>query len=89
MDRITHDLLEKRHITQQQIDRLLTRGVQNDTILETLTKVGAISLNFIKRFIVEQIRLGVYELSIIKNYHFLDESSILSYLAEVLELPLS
>ncbi|MDP1784465.1 MAG: GspE/PulE family protein [Sulfuricurvum sp.] len=87
MDRITHDLLEKRHITQQQIDRLTSRGVQNDTILETLTKVGAISLSFIKRFIVEQIRLGEYELSIIKNYHFIDESSILHYLAEVLVLP--
>ena len=48
MDRITHDLLEKRHITQQQIDRLLARGVQNDTILETLTKVGVVSLNFVK-----------------------------------------
>ncbi|HEX5623725.1 MAG TPA: GspE/PulE family protein [Sulfuricurvum sp.] len=87
MDRITHDLLEKRHITEQQIDRLISRGVQNDTILETLTKVGAVSLNFIKRFVVEQIRLGVYEISIIKNYHFIDESSILHHLAEVLELP--
>lgn len=87
MDRITSDLLEKRHITQQQIDRLLSRGVQNETILETLTKVGVVSLNFVKRFVVEQIRLGVYELSVIKNYHFLDETSILTYLAEVLELP--
>jgi len=87
MDRITYDLLEKRHITQQQVDRLTSRGVQNDTILETLTRVGAISANFIKRFIVEQIRLGAYELSIIKNYHFLDEASILHHLAEVLEIP--
>lgn len=87
MDRITHDLLEKRHITQQQIDRLTSRGVQDDTVLETLTKVGAVSLNFIKRFIVEQIRLGRYELSIIKNYHFLDETSILTHLAEVIEVP--
>lgn len=87
MDRITQDLLEKRHITQQQIDRLTTRGVQDDTILETLSKVGAVSVNFIKRFIVEQIRLGRYELSIIKNYHFLDEGSILSHLAEVIEVP--
>ncbi|MDD2780155.1 GspE/PulE family protein [Sulfuricurvum sp.] len=87
MDRITQDLLEKRHITQQQIDRLTSRGVQDDTILETLSKIGAISLNFIKRFIVEQIRLGRYELSIIKNYHFLDEGSILSHLAEVMEVP--
>lgn len=87
MDRITHDLLEKRHISQQQIDRLTSRGVQDDTVLETLTKVGAISLNFIKRFIVEQIRLGRYELSIIKNYHFIDETSILTHLAEVIEVP--
>ncbi len=87
MDRITHDLLEKRHITQQQIDRLTTRGVQDDTILETLSKVGAVSVNFIKRFIVEQIRLGRYELSIIKNYHFLDEAAILAHLAEVIEVP--
>lgn len=87
MDRITHDLLEKRHITQQQIDRLTSRGVQDDTILETLSKVGAVSANFIKRFIVEQIRLGRYELSIIKNYHFIDEGSILAHLAEVIEAP--
>ncbi|MDD5052756.1 MAG: GspE/PulE family protein [Sulfuricurvum sp.] len=87
MDRITHDLLEKRHITQQQIDRLTSRGVQDDTVLETLTKIGAVSLNFIKRFIVEQIRLGHYELTIVKNYHFLDEGSILAHLAEVLEIP--
>jgi general secretion pathway protein E len=87
MDRITHDLLEKRHISQQQIDRLTSRGVQDDTVLETLTKVGAVSLNFIKRFIVEQIRLGRYELSIIKNYHFIDETSILTHLAEVIEVP--
>jgi len=87
MDRITHDLLEKRHITQLQVDRLTSRGVQDDTILETLTKIGAVSVNFVKRFVVEQIRLGAYELSIIKNYHFLDEATILHYLAEVLELP--
>ncbi|MFA6188007.1 MAG: ATPase, T2SS/T4P/T4SS family [Sulfuricurvum sp.] len=86
MDRITHDLLEKNHISQQQIDRLISRGVQNETILETLTKVGAISLNFVKRFIVEHIRTGEYELSIINNYAFIDESSILHHLAEVLGL---
>ena len=87
MDRVTHDLLEKRHITQQQIDRLTSRGVQDDTVLETLSKVGAVSVNFIKRFIVEQIRLGHYELSIIKNYHFIDEGSVLAHLAEVIEVP--
>ncbi len=87
MDRITLDLLDKRHITQEQIDRLTSRGVQEETLLETLTKVGAVSVNFVKRFVVEQIRLGRYELTIIKNYSFLDEHLILEYLAEVMELP--
>ncbi len=87
MDRITADLLEKSHITPLQVERLTSRGVQEETVLETLTKIGAVSLNFLKRFIVEQIRLGKYELSIIKNYHFIDEASILILLAEALELP--
>jgi general secretion pathway protein E len=86
VDRVTLDLLEKRHITQEQIDRLTSRGVQPDSLLETLTKVGAVSVNFVKRFIVEQIRLGRYELAIIKNYPFLPEQLVLEYLAEVMEL---
>ncbi len=86
MDRVTVDLVEKNHITQKQIDRLTSRGVTDDTILETLTKIGAVSANFVKRFIVEQIRLGRYNLSILEHYHFLDESSLLEYLAEVMEM---
>ncbi len=85
MDRITLDLLEKRHISQQQIDRLTSRGVKEDTLLETLTKVGAISVNFVKRFVVEQIRVGRYELSIIDQYTILEEKAILEHLAEVME----
>ncbi len=86
MDRVTADLIEKNHITSQQIDRLTSRGVTDETILETLTKIGAISVNFVKRFIVEQIRLGRYNLSILEHYHFLDEGSVLEYLAEVMEM---
>ena len=86
MDRVTLDLLNKRHISQEQIDRLTTRGVKEETLLETLTKVGAVSVNFVKRFVVEQIRLGRYELSIIKHYPFLTEELVLKYLAEVMEL---
>jgi hypothetical protein len=52
MDRITSDLLDKRHISQVQIDRLLARDVKPDALLETLTKIGAISLNALKRFVV-------------------------------------
>jgi len=86
MDRVTVDLVEKNHITSQQIDRLTSRGVTDETILETLTKIGAVSVNFVKRFIVEQIRLGRYNLSILEQYHFLDEGSVLEYLAEVMEM---
>jgi general secretion pathway protein E len=86
MDRVTLDLLEKDHIHQQQIDRLTSRGLNDDTVLETLTKVGAVSVNFVKRFVVEQIRQGRYKLNIISHYHFLNEHDILSYLAELMEI---
>lgn len=86
MDRITHDLLEQNHISQKQIDRLAKAGVKEEILLETLTKVGAVSINFIKRFIVEQIRLGRYNLDIIKQYPFVPERAVLEYLAEVMEL---
>lgn len=86
MDRVTHDLLTQGHISNEQIDRLHRVGVKDDTLLETLTKVGAVSINFVKRFVVEQIRSGHYEVSIIKQYHFLDEQSVLQHLAEVMEI---
>ncbi|PNX50087.1 MAG: general secretion pathway protein GspE, partial [Thermoplasmata archaeon M9B2D] len=87
MDRITHDLLTQGHISQEQIERLVRVGVTADTLLETLTKVGAVSANFVKRFIVEQVRSGHYEISIIKQYHFLDEQTVMQHLAEVMEIP--
>ena len=87
MDRVTHDLLAKKHVTQTQIDRLIKAGLKEDSLLETLTKVGAVSVNFVKRFIVEQIRLGRYDLDIIKQYPFIPERAVLEYFAEVLEIP--
>jgi len=86
MDRITHDLLAQGHISEAQIDRLVRAGVEDDTLLETLTKVGAVSVNFVKRFVVEQIRSGHYDVSIIKQYHFLDATSVMQHLAEVMEI---
>jgi len=87
VDRITQDLLDKNHITTQQIERLTSRGVKSENLLATLTKVGAVSSNFVKRFIVEQIRTGKYELSIIKKYDFLSENDVLVHLAETLNYP--
>ncbi len=86
MDRVTHDLLAKGHISEEQIERLHRVGVKDDTLLETLTKVGAVSVNFVKRFIVEQIRTGHYEIAIIKQYHFLDEQAVMQHLGEVMEI---
>ncbi len=87
LDRITQDLLDKNHITTKQIERLTARGVKPEDLLATLTRVGAISANAVKRFVVEQIRLGRYELSIIKQYDFLSEHDVLKYLAELLNYP--
>ena len=84
MDRVTLDLLAQNHITQKQIDRLTSRGVEEETILYTLIKVGAVSLNFVKRFIVEQLRTGKYNLEILKNYPIIKEAEILQGLADVL-----
>ncbi|WP_345977445.1 ATPase, T2SS/T4P/T4SS family [Sulfurimonas sp. HSL3-7] len=86
MDRVTHDLLAQGHISEEQIERLHRVGVKDDTLLETLTKVGAVSANFVKRFIVEQVRSGHYEIAIIKQYHFLDEQAVMQYLGEVMEI---
>ena len=87
MDRITQDLLAKNHISTQQVERLTSRGVKPEDLLATLTRVGAVSANFVKRFIVEQIRLGRYELSIIRQYDFISEHDILKHLAEVMNYP--
>jgi general secretion pathway protein E len=86
MDRITLDLLKQGHISEEQIERLHRVGVKDDTLLETLTKVGAISVNFVKRFIVEQVRSGNYEIAIIKQYQFLDEQAVIQHLAQVMEI---
>ena len=86
MDRITHDLLKQGHISEEQIERLHRVGVKDDTLLETLTKVGAVSANFIKRFIVEQVRSGHYEIAIIKQYQFLEEQAVIQHLAQVMEI---
>jgi len=85
LDRVTQDLLAKKHISAEQIERLTKVGVGSDVLLETLTKVGAVSVNFVKRFIVEQIKDGRYEIDIIKQYHFISESDVLKHLAETLE----
>ncbi len=86
MDRITEDLLSNGSIMQRQVDRLLTQGISEDLILRDITLSGFMTMDRLVRFIVEKIRTGVYELSIIDNYDYIEERIILTKLAEVLDL---
>ncbi len=86
MDRITNDLLTNGSIMQGQVDRLLAKGLSSDLILRDITLSGFMTMDRLVRFIVEQIRNGVYELSIIDNYDYIGEKDVLQKLSVELEL---
>ena len=86
MDRITTDLLANGSIMQRQVDRLLAQGISPNLILRDITLSGFMTMDRLVRFIVEQIRNGVYELSIIDNYDYIEEKVVLAKLAEKLDL---
>jgi general secretion pathway protein E len=86
MDRITNDLLANGSIMQAQVDRLLSKGLSSDLILRDITLSGFMTMDRLIRFIVERIRNGVYELSIIDNYDYIDEKEVLQKLSIELEL---
>jgi len=86
MDRITNDLLSNGSIMQSQVDRLLSKGLSSDLILRDITLSGFMTMDRLIRFIVEKIRSGVYELSIIENYDYINERDVLKKLSSELEL---
>lgn len=86
MDRITNDLLANGSIMQSQVDRLLSKGLSSDLILRDITLSGFMTMDRLIRFIVERIRSGVYELSIIDNYDYISEKKVLQKLSSELEL---
>ena len=86
MDRITEDLLSNGSIMQRQVDRLLAQGINENLILRDITLSGFMTMDRLVRFIVEKIRSGDYDLSIIKNYDYIHEKVVLSKLAEELDL---
>ncbi|MDO8455081.1 MAG: GspE/PulE family protein [Sulfurimonas sp.] len=86
MDRITADLLANGSIMQRQVDRLLALGINPNLILRDITLSGFMTMDRLVRFIVEQIRNGVYELSIIDNYDYIPEKAVLEKLAHELNL---
>ncbi|WP_324170803.1 GspE/PulE family protein [Sulfurimonas sp.] len=86
MDRITTDLLANGSIMKGQVDRLLTKGLNSNLILRDITLSGFMTMDRLIRFIVEQIRNGVYELSIIDNYDYIAEKEVLQKLSIELDL---
>jgi general secretion pathway protein E len=86
MDRITTDLLENGSIMRGQVDRLLAKGIDENLILRDITLSGFMTMDRLVRYIVQQVRDGVYKLSIIDNYDYIHESTVLQKLAQELNL---
>jgi len=86
VDRITTDLLANGSIMKGQVDRLLAKGISENLILRDITLSGFMTMDRLVRFIVQQVRDGVYNLSIIDNYDYIQESVVLQKLAQELDL---
>lgn len=86
MDRITTDLLANGSIMKGQVDRLLAKGINESLILRDITLSGFMTMDRLIRFIVEQIRTGIYDLSIIEDYDYIQEKNVLQKLAQELEV---
>ena len=86
MDRITTDLLANGSIMKGQVDRLLAKGISEYLILRDITLSGFMTMDRLVRFIVQEVRDGHYDLSIIDNYDYISEKVVLEKLAEELDL---
>ena len=87
MDRITSDLLENGSIMKRQVDRLLANGVDPSLVLRDITLSGFMTMDRLVRYIVDKIRHGVYELSIIDDYDYIKEDVVLKKLASEMNIP--
>ena len=86
MDRITTDLLADGSIMKGQVDRLLAKGISENLILRDITLSGFMTMDRLTRYIVQKVRDGVYDLSIIDNYDYIHEKNVLLELAKELKL---
>ncbi len=86
MDRITTDLLAEGSIMKGQVDRLLAKGIDENLILRDITLSGFMTMDRLVRYIVQKVRDGIYDLSIIDNYDYIYEKIVLEKLAEELNL---
>jgi general secretion pathway protein E len=81
MDRITSDLLENGSIMKGQVNRLIAKGLDTNLILRDITISGFMTMDRLIRFIVDKIQNGVYNLSIIDDYDYIEEKDVLVELA--------
>jgi len=86
VDRITTDLLANGYIMKSQVDRLSAKGIHDYLILRDITLSGFMTMDRLVRFIVQQVRDGVYNLNIIENYDYINERVVLEKLASELNL---
>ncbi len=86
MDRITTDLLANGSIMKGQVERLLAKGVDENLVLRDITLSGFMTMDRLTRFIVHQVRDGIYDLSIIDDYDYIHEKDVLEKLSETLGL---
>ncbi|MCW8838034.1 MAG: GspE/PulE family protein [Thiovulaceae bacterium] len=86
MDRITKDLLDSGLIMKGQVDRLKANGVISTLVLKHITQSGFMTMDRLVRYIVDKIRKGTYDLSIIDEYDYIREDIVLKKLSEGLNL---
>jgi len=86
VDRITTDLLANGYIMKSQVDRLSAKGIHDYLILRDITLSGFMTMDRLVRFIVQQVRDGIYDLDIIDNYDYISDRVVLEKLASELNL---
>jgi general secretion pathway protein E len=70
-----------------QVDRLIAKGLDTNLILRDITLSGFMTMDRLIRFIVDKIQNGVYDISIIEDYYYIEEKDVLLKLAEKQNLP--
>ena len=87
LDRVTTDLINDGYIMQSQVNRLLNKGVPPELVLRDITLTGFMTIDRLIRYIVEKIRNGEYDLSVIRPYDYIKEADVLKKLASELNIP--
>ncbi len=87
LDRVTTDLINDGYIMRSQVERLLNKGVPPELVLRDITLTGFMTIERLIRYIVEKIRNGEYDLSVIRPYDYIKEADVLKKLASELNIP--